>query len=94
MIANPEALAKLQAAVEEYCAATNGTGDGWFLGNWVLVGALTNIEDGSLSAYIKVYDGENQPTHVTLGLLEYLRIRVDQYVREQFSFESGDDDDD
>jgi hypothetical protein len=59
------------AAISAYVAEVT---DGGIVTDWALVTASTEMEDiGSMRATYRLDCPENQPEHVTLGLIEYSR---------------------
>jgi hypothetical protein len=74
-----EAHERLQEAIADVCRAS-GMADGMITTSWVVVGHQAGYQEGSrLSGYFQL-TGEEQPEHVTLGLLHRAVINMGEEI--------------
>lgn len=82
---------ELQAALERWADAHEIVDDGFFLGDWAIIGATSNPLRPNVTRYFRGYSGGSQAPHITAGLLHYARVQNDDDITDFDSY--GDDDD-
>lgn len=85
-----EAQNELEAAMVKWGEANNILVDGFFLGDWVLIGATNHPLRPRVTRYFRGYSGGHQAPHITAGLLQYARVINDDEITD-FDY-YGDDD--
>ena len=63
-------LSKVTEAVQEYTAYKEWIDPGEFMGDWVLVLHLANMDPEVDEAYVQISSTTNMPSHVSVGLLQ------------------------